>query len=174
MAAAALVINTLPAGPRKVGGGLDDPTSTAGAPSRQVRRRDHHPRPSRPTPALAPVPVAVEPEPVLEVAAPVVEVVAEAPAVVDVDELEAVRVALAALVPAAPSGDVLGLVRHVGHKLAGHGAHCAITLHPPAGSLGVDEVRARCLALLTTLRPVERQAVLALLAADLDEGADRG
>lgn len=91
-----------------------------------------------------------------------------------VDELEAVRAALAAIVPAAPAGDVLDLVRHVANKLAGHGAHCTVALHPPAGSLTLDEVRARCLALLDTLRPAERQAVLALLAADLDEGVDCG
>ena len=107
-------------------------------------------------PVLAPVP-----EPVLEYDG--------------VDELEAVRAALAAIVPAAPAGDVvLDLVRHVANKLAGHGAHCTAARHPPAGSLTLDEVRARCLALLDTLRPVERQAVLALLAADLDEAVDCG
>lgn len=94
--------------------------------------------------------------------------------VAGVDELETVRVALAAIVPAAPAGDVHDLVCHVANKLAGHGAYCTVALHPPVGSLTLDEVRARCLALLDTLRPVERQAVLALLAADLDEGVDCG
>ncbi len=90
-------------------------------------------------------------------------------------ELETVRAALAALVPAAPAGDVLGLVRHVSHKLEGHGVHCTLALHPLAGSLTLDEVRARCGELLATLRPVERRAVLGLLTVDLDEAVvDRG
>lgn len=102
---------------------------------------------------------------------PTLAVLEVAPAV---ELLEAVRDALAGIVPAAPTDDVVSLVRHVANKLAGHGVHCTVALHPPAGSLTLDEVRARCGELLATLRPVERRAVLAVLAADLDEGVDRG
>lgn len=86
-----------------------------------------------------------------------------------VDELEAVRAALAALVPAAPADDVVALVRHVGHKLEGHGVHCTRALNPPVGSHTIDEVRNRCSALLGALQPHERRAVLALLV-EVDRG----
>lgn len=89
--------------------------------------------------------------------------------VTDVDELETVRASLAALVPGAPSGDVHGLVRHVANKLEGH-RDCHRLIWPPAGSLTLDDVRARCSALLSTLRPVERRAVLSILTAEEGNG----
>lgn len=86
-----------------------------------------------------------------------------------VDELAVVRAELAALVPAGDSVTTVRLARMVATKLAGHGAHCALAVNPPRGSLTIDEARARCLAALEALRPVERHAVLSLVTADVRE-----
>ncbi len=85
------------------------------------------------------------------------------------DELAFVRAELAALVPAGDSVTTVRLARMVAAKLAGHGAHCALAINPSRGSLTIDEARARCLAALDALRPVERHAVLSLLTADVRE-----
>lgn len=85
------------------------------------------------------------------------------------DELSVVRAELAALVPAGDSVTTVRLARMVATKLAGHGAHCALAINPPRGSLTIDDARARCLAALDALRPVERDAVLSLLTADVRE-----
>lgn len=189
-----LTITTHTPAPRRIGGGLDDPNPRspqgrrgrlptpgrerrpAPAPERAPRRPTHN-RPER-LPELTPVrrPHADRVsagEPPGDYRPPNVELpvvlpsLAIAPAAAD--ELAAVRAELAALVPVGESVGALRLVGMVAAKLAGHGAHCALAINPPRGSLTLDEARARCRAVLDSLRPVERRAVISLLAADEEE-----
>lgn len=187
-----LTINTHTPAPRRIGGGLDDPNprppqgrrGRLPTPGRERRpapapapKRPSHNRPER-LPELTPVrrPLADRVpagEPPGDYRPPTVElpVVLPSPATASAaaEELAAVRAELAALVPVGDGVGALRLVRMVAAKLAGHGAHCALAINPPRGSLTLDEARARCRAVLDSLRPVERRAVLSLLVADEEE-----
>lgn len=196
---ATLVIDTRAPAPRKIGGGLDDPEPTPTTSRRTTRRHPTttHPRRSRRTdtapaadtrpptghPALASQVEAdtdsghdskdvtghrttPAPAPLADFDAPADRVTGHPEA----DEAAALRAILATLVPAGETVPTLRLAEMVATKLAHHGAHCAVALNPPRGSLNLDEVRARCRALLDSLPPVERHAVLALLTHDVRAG----
>lgn len=141
-----LTINTHTPAPRPIGGGLDDPTPTP-TPRPRARRTSTASSSPRRRPATAPSTAPQLPLMVAEVA-------------------DAVAI-LAPLVPASAGLPLVRLARMVAAKLANHGAHCAAALNPPRGSLTVDEVRARCRALLDCLPPVERHAALALVTHDV-------
>ena len=188
-----LTITTRTPAPRRIGGGLDDPTPRpqqsrrgrlpvpgrerrpAASPERPTRRPTRT-RPDR-LPDLAPAkrPAANPPTAVRQLpdeGPPSVDLAAVVPTAGDpaaADELAAVRAELAALVPVGDSVGALRLVRMVAAKLAGHGAHSALAINPPRGSLTLDEARARCRAVLDSLRPLERHAVLSLLTVDVRE-----
>jgi hypothetical protein len=85
-----------------------------------------------------------------------------------------VRAALAALVPVGDGVPVVELVRLVAAKLDGHGAHCAVLLNPPRGSLSPECVRVRCASLLLALDPAECRITVGLLVAALDPTAGGG
>ena len=182
-----LVIDTRAPAPRKVGGGLDDPTSThrpAGTAraeagqatrTRPTRRRTPTARRTQPFERAYNAPGHDDrtqpghPEP----APPVDREAAPAPAVgvlsdqAAVEDLATIHAALAALVPAGHTLTTPRLVQMVTAKLASHGPHCAANLNPPRGSLTVDEARAQCRAILDAFDPVERHAVLALVTHDV-------
>ncbi|MEZ5412060.1 MAG: hypothetical protein R2761_28750 [Acidimicrobiales bacterium] len=136
-----LTINTQTPAPRRIGGGLDDPTPT---PRTQARRTPATSSSPRRRPATAPSTAPQLPLPAAEVA-------------------EAVAI-LAPLVPASAGLPRVRLAHVVAAKLANH---CAAAVNPPRESLAVDEARARCRAILDAFGPVERHAVLALLTHDV-------
>jgi hypothetical protein len=159
-ARATLVVDTRAPAPRRVGGGLDDPDELSEIRRRRNRRTTTQPAvsdhltPPRP-PAITPHEAQPEEPETIEL---------QRSSVVGSDELGLVRQALASVVPASSSSSLVDLVRLVAAKLEGHGAHCAAVVNPPRGSLSPEEVRVRCSALLLALAPVERHAVLGLLA----------
>lgn len=192
-----LTINTRPPAARRIGGGLDDPQPptprshrgrlpTPGrerhpspAPVRPVKRQASTRRAKRadtaspakqvtPSPPPETTPLPAPAAAISLVAATDVELKLDDGQAV-ADELAVVRAELAALVPAGDGVTTVRLARMVVTKLAGHGAHCALAINPPRGSLTIDDARTRCLAALDALRPVERHAVLSLITADIRE-----
>lgn len=143
------------------------------ASTRRAKRADTASPAKQVTPGPTPEP-ATSPPPALAVSAASPAAATGVDLVLDdrqgvADELALVRAELDALVPAGDSVTTIRLARMVATKLAGHGAHCALAVNPPRGSLTIDEARARCLAALDSLRPVERHAVLSLITAEVRE-----
>ncbi len=188
-----LVVNTQSTPPRRVGGGLDDPSPpaeprrprrTKAVPlSRQVRRPATSPsRESTPPATAVRQPRSRRADRDTAVDAARIEPVTPAP--IDepghhglvptqdeaVMELADVRAALQALVPVGDQVPTLRLIQLLAAKLAGH-THCARLINP-GPHVSIDEARSRCRAWLLALDEAERHAVLSLVTADV-RGASR-
>jgi hypothetical protein len=163
-----LVIDTRAPAPRRVGGGLDSPHPSAETGRHRGRRPRRAPGTDRPAPPAKVTGRGTAERLPAVLQSNVVEVTKE-PDTMSC-ELHLVRTALAALLPVSDDVPPLVLVQLLATKLDGHGAHCAVALNPPRGSLSPDYVRARCISLLLALDPAERRIVVALLAATV-EGA---